>query len=90
MKRRCKCSRQARRKPIELLSIATNSPAIKPPNAAKLHEGAVRRNKGGFVVLAKIGNGLEVGFEPVDQPNHFDVALALSFEPPRRADPLEK
>jgi len=47
--------------------------------SAKLNEGTTGRDKGGFVVFAKIGDGLEVGFKPVDQPHHFDVALALSF-----------
>ncbi len=51
--------------------------------SAELDEGTARRHKGRFVVFAKVGDGLEVGFEPVDQPHHFDVALTLGFEPPR-------
>ncbi|MNM68639.1 hypothetical protein D3C81_802030 [compost metagenome] len=50
--------------------------------AAKLDEGTTGRDKGCFVVFAKVSDGLEVGLEPVDQPHHFDVALALGFEPP--------
>jgi hypothetical protein len=46
-------------------------------------EGAARRHKGEFVVFANVGDGLEAGFEPVDQPHHFDVVLALRLETPR-------
>jgi hypothetical protein len=51
--------------------------------AAKPDERTARRHKGEFVVFAKVGDGLEVGFESVDQSHHFDVALTLGFEPPR-------
>lgn len=48
--------------------------------AAKPDEGTARRHKSEFVVFTKVGDGLEVRFEPVDQPHHFDVALTLGFE----------
>ncbi|MNE18383.1 hypothetical protein D3C80_1114170 [compost metagenome] len=54
-----------------------------PGGAAKPDEGPARRHKGRLVVFAKVSDGLEVGLESVDQPHHFDVALALGFEPPR-------
>ncbi|MNT04820.1 hypothetical protein D3C72_1394130 [compost metagenome] len=50
--------------------------------AAKLDEGTTGRDKGCFVVFAKVSDGLEVGLEAVDQPHHFDVALALGFKTP--------
>jgi hypothetical protein len=58
-------------------------------HAAKLDEGTARRNKGEFVVFAKVGDGLEVWLEPIDQPHDLDVALTLGFKSARRANPLE-
>ncbi|MNL19300.1 hypothetical protein D3C87_1404930 [compost metagenome] len=50
--------------------------------SAKLDEGPARRDKSGFVVFTEIGDGLEIGPESIDQPHHFDIALALGFEAP--------
>ncbi|MNF61640.1 hypothetical protein D3C84_432920 [compost metagenome] len=52
-------------------------------HAAKPNEGTTRRHKGEFVVFTKVGDGLEIGFESVDQPHHFDIALTLGFKAPR-------
>jgi len=46
--------------------MATSSPAIKPCRTAELNESTAGRDEGGFVVLAKVGDGLEVGLESVE------------------------
>lgn len=42
--------------------------------------------EGGGIVLAKTGAGLEVGFAFAQQPDHFQVAVALGFEPTAGAE----
>ncbi|MDP9663473.1 UNVERIFIED_ORG: hypothetical protein J2W16_001180 [Pseudomonas cremoricolorata] len=58
-------------------------------SSAESHQSPTCRNERGFVVLAKIGDGLEVRFESVDQPHHLDAALAFGFQTPGRANTLE-
>lgn len=45
-----------------------------------LNEDPTRCTERLFVILAKVSNGLEIGFEAVEQPHDFDVALAFGFE----------
>lgn len=52
-------------------------------------ELATDRAQRGEVVLAEIGDGLEVGPQLAQQPQQFDVALGLAFEPPTGAQPVE-
>ena len=41
------------------------------------------------VVLAEVGNGLEVRREPAGQPHQLDVALAFPLQAPARGDAVE-
>jgi hypothetical protein len=41
------------------------------------------------VVLAEVGNGLEVGGQMAGQPQHLEVALALALQPSARRHPIE-
>ena len=41
------------------------------------------------VVLAKIRNGLEVGSQATQQPDHFQIARGLRLEPPAGAHPID-
>jgi len=63
--------------------MATKSPAISPAVRQNWTKARHVAAKAGLLFFAKVGDGLEVGLEPVDQPHHFDVALALRFETQR-------
>lgn len=41
------------------------------------------------IVLAKAGNGIEVGHQVTGQPHQFDVALCFPLEAPARLNPVE-
>ena len=41
------------------------------------------------VVLAEVGDRLEVGRQPSGQPHQLDVALALALQPPARRDAID-
>src|SRR5262249_52439601 len=41
------------------------------------------------VVLAKVGDRLEVGRQPPGQPHQLDIALRFPFEPPARLHAVE-
>ena len=41
------------------------------------------------VVATEIGDGLEVGLQVPQQPDHLDVAMGLGFEPPTGPDPVK-
>jgi hypothetical protein len=41
------------------------------------------------VDAAEIGDGLEVGLQVPQQPDHLDVAMALGFQAPARPDAIE-
>jgi hypothetical protein len=47
------------------------------------------RLEGVSVVLAKIRNGLEVGSQATQQPDHFQIAGGLRLEPPAGAHPID-
>lgn len=64
-------------------------PADQSHLAKELDEGAAGRLKSSTVVLAKIGNGLEIRSQSAQQPHHLDIALALGFQAPGGADALE-
>jgi hypothetical protein len=42
-----------------------------------------------MVILAEVGNGLEVGGEPPGQPHQLDIALRFAFQPPARLKAVE-
>ncbi len=48
---------------------------------AEQHELAEDRAEGVAVVAAEVGDGLEVGLQVPQQPDHLDVAVGLGFEP---------
>ena len=41
------------------------------------------------VVLAEVGDGLEVGHQPASQPDQLDVALCFPLQPPARLHPVQ-
>ena len=49
--------------------------------AAEQHKLAEDRAEGAGVIASEVGDGLEVGFQMSQQPDHFDIAMGLSFEP---------
>jgi hypothetical protein len=64
-------------------------PAKQVQLTAEQHELAEDRAEGVAVVAAEIGDGLKVGPEVAQQPDHLDVAMALGFEPAARPDAVE-
>ena len=57
--------------------------------AAQQHELPEHRAEGIAVVAAEVGDGLEVGLQVPQQPDHLDVAMGLGFEPPTGPDPVK-
>ena len=57
--------------------------------AAKQHELAEDRAESLAVVAPEIGNGLEVGLQMPQQPDHLNVAMGLSLQPAARSNPVE-
>jgi hypothetical protein len=57
--------------------------------AAELYEGSTGSSERLAIVLAVIGNGLEVRLESIEQPHDFDIALAFGFETARGTNTLE-
>src|SRR6266478_540018 len=57
--------------------------------SAKHYELAAGRPDRGPVVLAEIGNGLEIRHEASGQPHQFDVTLGLPLQAPARRDAVE-
>jgi hypothetical protein len=47
------------------------------------------KESGLAVVLAEIGDGLEVRHQPAGQPHEFDVSLGFLLTPPARLDSIE-
>ena len=72
-----------------LPSIATLSFAEQLKAAAQHHELTADLADGLSIVLTEVGYGLEVRHQPARQPNQFDVALALPFQPTARLYPVE-
>ena len=56
---------------------------------AEQHKGAEHRPEGHTVVTAEVSDGLEVGLEASEQPDHLDVAVRLSLEAPARTHPVQ-
>ena len=56
---------------------------------AEHHEVAKGRFEGGRVLAPKVGDGLEVGAQPAQQPDHLQVAAALRFQPSAGAHAVE-
>jgi len=52
---------------------------VEPP--AQQHELAEDRLERGAVGAPEVGDGLEVGFQAPQQPDHLDVAVGLGFQP---------
>jgi len=57
--------------------------------AAELHELTTHRPDRLAIVFPEIGNRLEVGREPPDQPHQLDIALRFAFQPPARLQAVE-
>src|SRR5277367_2014647 len=57
--------------------------------AAEQHELAEHRFEGVAVVLAEISDGLEVGPQSAQQPDHFEIAGGLSFKPAAGSHPID-
>ena len=72
-----------------LPSIATDRLGEQVKLAAQHHELAARRADGRPVVLAEIGDRLEVRRQPAGQPHHLDVALRLTLQTPARLHAVE-
>src|SRR6266478_3930729 len=70
-------------------SMATLAMLNRSSFTAQHDELAAHLANGRAVVLAEVGDGLEVGCELPGQPDHLDVALALSLQPPARRHAVE-
>ena len=57
--------------------------------AAQHDELAAHSADGRPVVLAEVGDGLEVGGEPPGEPHQLDIALRFALEPPARLDAVQ-
>ena len=62
-----------------------NSPTFRQSSTNWRHAARIA----GSVVLAKVGDGLEVRRQPPGQPHHLDVAPSLPLQPPARRDLVE-
>jgi hypothetical protein len=58
------------------------------PTAQPDELGAYRPDRQA-VVLAEVGNRLEVGCQPPGQPHQFDIPLRFPFEPPARLNAVK-
>jgi len=56
---------------------------------AQLHELCTNLLNCGTVVLAEVGDRLVVGREPLEKPDHLQIAARLAFEPAARLDAVE-
>jgi hypothetical protein len=56
---------------------------------AELHKLTTHRPDRRAIVLAEVGNRLEVGREPPGQPHQLDIALRFPFQPPARLEAVE-
>ena len=74
---------------IRVPSTASNSRPNRSSSPAQQHELAEHRAEGVAVVAAEIGDGLEVGLQMPQQPDHLDVAVGLGFQPAARAHPVQ-
>jgi len=57
--------------------------------AAQHHKLGTHHPDRRAIVLAEVGNRLEVGSEPPDQPHQLDIALRFPFQPPARLQAVE-
>ena len=65
-----------------LLSMATIAWREQLQVPAQLHEAAADVADALAVVVAEVGNGLEVGRQSTGQPHQLDIALRLALQPP--------
>ena len=80
---------RARRSP-ELRAVQRHQPRREQPRIpAQKDEGPARPHDRRSVVAAKIGDRLEVGDKPAQQPHRLDIAPALPLQSPRRANLVE-
>ncbi len=57
--------------------------------AAQHDELAAHGADGAAVVLAEVGDGLEVGRQPPGEPHQLDIALRFALQPPARLDAVQ-
>src|SRR5208337_422179 len=63
--------------------------AIQVQLTTEQHELTEDRAERVAIVGAEIGDGLEVGLQVSQQPDHLDVAVGLGFEAAARSDPVQ-
>ena len=56
---------------------------------AQQHELAKHRAEGVAIIAAEVGDGLEIGLQVPQQPDHLDIPVGLGFEPVAGADAVE-
>ena len=56
---------------------------------AQLDELGAHRPDRRAIVLAEVGNRLEVGRQPPGQPHQLDIALRFALQPPARLNPVQ-
>src|SRR5438270_13658100 len=56
---------------------------------AKLDKLTTHRSDSRAIILAEVGNRLEVRGEPPSKPHQLDIALRFPFEPPARLHAVE-
>jgi len=64
-------------------------PAEQVELPAQQHKFAKHRSEGRAVVAPEVGDGLEVGRQVLQQPDHFEVATGLRLQPPARPHPVQ-
>jgi hypothetical protein len=75
---------------FELTAVDRNNGAGEQAQlAAQHHKLGTHRPDRRAVVLAKVGDRLEVGCQPPGQPHQLDIALRFPFEPPARLHAVE-
>src|SRR5262245_59971461 len=57
--------------------------------AAQRHKLGAYRTDRRAIILAEVGNRLEVRRQPPSQPHQLDIALRFPFEPPARLNAVE-
>ena len=69
--------------------ISPENPELKAQLAAQHHKLGTHRPDRPAIVLAKVGDRLEVRRQPPSQPHQLGIALRFPFEPPARLHAVE-